>query len=58
MSATLFIGAVGLTVNCALALLALRMVMRLDRPLFGDAPAEPPAAIASAAVIPFEPAKA
>jgi hypothetical protein len=42
MSATLFIGAMGLTVNIALAMLALRMVMRLDQPLPGLEPADEP----------------
>jgi hypothetical protein len=35
MSVSLFIGAAGLTINIALALLALRMVMKLDQPLPG-----------------------
>ena len=44
MSATLFIGAVGLTINCALAVLALRMVMRFDQPPRNDEPVAQPAA--------------
>jgi len=43
MSATLFIGAMGLTINCALAVLALRMVMRLDQPPRTEEPVDPPA---------------
>jgi hypothetical protein len=49
MSATLFIGAMGLTVNTALAMLALRMVMRLDQPLPGLEPADEPAVMGEAA---------
>jgi hypothetical protein len=49
MSATLFIGATGLTVNIALAILALRMVMRLDQPLSGLEPADEPAVLAQVA---------
>ena len=43
MGATLFIGAMGLTINCALAVLALRMVMRLDQPPRIDVPVDQPA---------------
>ena len=49
MSATLFIGATGLTVNIALAILALRMVMRLDQPLSGLEPADESAVLAQVA---------
>lgn len=49
MSATLFIGAMGLTVNIALAMLALRMVMRLEQPLPGLEPADEPAVMGAAA---------
>jgi hypothetical protein len=49
MSATLFIGAMALTVNIALAMLALRMVMRLDQPLPGLEPADEPAVMGEAA---------
>lgn len=59
MSATLFIGAVGLTINCALAVLALRMVMRFDQPPRNDEPvAQPPAAPQPAAAMPCQPAQA
>jgi hypothetical protein len=51
MSATLFIGAMGLTVNIALAMLALRMVMRLDRPLPGLESVDEPAVMAEAATM-------
>jgi hypothetical protein len=57
MSESLFIGAMGLTVNLALALLALRMVMRLDRPLPGLEPADPPE-MASEAAASDQPARA
>jgi hypothetical protein len=49
MSATLFIGAMGLTVNIALAMLALRMVMRLDQPLPGLEPSAEPEVMGEAA---------
>ena len=49
MSATLFIGAMGLTVNIALAMLAFQMVMRLDQPLAGLEPGDEPAVMAETA---------
>ena len=42
MSESLLIGAAGLTINFALALLAFRMVMKLDEPLSGVEPVDQP----------------
>jgi ABC-type branched-subunit amino acid transport system ATPase component len=48
MSESLLIGAAGLTINFALALLAFRMVMKLDEPLSGIEPTDQPEVVPAA----------
>ena len=51
MSESLLIGAAGLTINFVLALLAFRMVMKLDEPLSGVEPVDQPEMVPAAPVL-------
>jgi hypothetical protein len=51
MSESILIGAVGLSINFALAFLAFRMIVRLDEPLAGVEPIDQPQVVPSAAAL-------